>query len=88
MGTVPTLTAREHQSPQSACRSERTITVCRETEGGREGGRERNTGEVYFFLGQTDISKCLFMNHLIRKLFHAGAKDVGANGSEIGWDWW
>lgn len=28
------------------------------------------------------------MNHLIRYTFHAAAKDVGANGSGVGWDWW
>lgn len=84
MGTVPTLTARERQSPQSACRSERTITVCRETEG--EKGKLENLAmiaRVQGFLGQAGTSKCLFMNSLIH-LFHAGAKDVGANGSGVG----
>lgn len=38
MGTVPTLSARERQSPQSACRSERS-TLCGERE--REGEKEK-----------------------------------------------
>lgn len=41
MGTVPTLTARERQSPQSACRSERSIAVWREREKERERKEKR-----------------------------------------------